>query len=63
MIAIFLTTVRVRAGPSITTEIVAKYCEGDTVKYDSLVENEGRLWISYIGRSGNRRYWILLYKR
>ena len=57
MIAIFLTTVRVRAGPSTTTEIVAKYCKGDTVKYDSLVENEGRLWISYIGRSGNRWYY------
>ena len=43
MLATFLTTVRVRAGPSTTTETVAKYCEGDTVKYDSLVENEERL--------------------
>ena len=56
MLATFLTTVRVRAGPSTSTEKVAKYCEGDIVRYDSTVENEGRLWISHIGRSGNRRY-------
>ena len=56
MLATFLTTVRVRAGPSTSTEKVAKYCEGDIVRYDSTVENEGRLWISHIGRSGNRRF-------
>ena len=56
MKATFLTTVHVRAGPSTTTEIVAKYCNGETVKYDKTVENEGRLWISYIASSGNRRY-------
>ena len=56
MIARFLTNVKVRAGPSTSTESVALYNTGDTVKYDKTVENEGRLWISYIGRSGNRRY-------
>ena len=56
MIARFLTTVKVRTGPSTSTESVAKYSAGETVRYDSTVENEGRLWISYIGRSGNRRY-------
>ena len=56
MLETFLTTVRVRAGPSTSTEKVAKYCEGDIVRYDSTVENEGRLWISHIGRSGNRRF-------
>ena len=56
MLATFLTTVRVRAGPSISTEKVEKYCEGVIVRYDSTVENEGRLWISHIGRSGNRRF-------
>ena len=55
-LARFLTTVRVRAGPSTSTETVARYCNGDTVNYDKTVENEGRLWISYIARSGNRRY-------
>lgn len=55
-VARFLTTVNVRAGPSTSTTIVAKYCNGDTVNYDKTEENEGRLWISYIARSGNRRY-------
>ena len=56
MKARFLTTVNVRAGPSTSTQVVAQYCNGDTVNYDKTVENEGRLWISYIARSGNRRY-------
>ena len=56
MIARFLTTVKVRAGPSTSTQEVAKYTAGETVRYDRTVENEGRLWISYIGGSGNRRY-------
>ena len=56
MIARFLANVKVRAGPSTSTESVALYNTGDTVRYDRTVENEGRLWISYIGRSGNRRY-------
>ena len=56
MLATFLTTVKVRAGPSTSTESVAVYKQGETVKYDKTVENEGRLWISYIGGSGNRRY-------
>ena len=49
MLETFLTTVRVRAGPSISTEKVEKYCEGVIVRYDSTVENEGRLWISHMG--------------
>ena len=32
MLETFLTTVRVRAGPSTSTEKVAKYCEGDIVR-------------------------------
>ena len=56
MKARFLTTVKVRAGPSTSTEVVATYSAGETVNYDKTVENEGRLWISYVGRSGKRRY-------
>ena len=56
MRATFLTAVKVRAGPSTSTEVVATYSAGETVNYDKTGENEGRLWISYIGRSGNRRY-------
>ena len=56
MIAKFLTTVNVREGPSTSTDIVAKYNKDETVKYDNLIENEGKLWITYLGSSGNRRY-------
>ena len=56
MLARFLTNVKVRAGPSTSSESVATYKSGETVKYDKTVNNEGRLWISYIGKSGNRRY-------
>lgn len=55
-IAIFQANVYVREGPSVTTKSVAQYYIGETVRYDSIVNNEGRKWISYIGRSGNRRY-------
>ena len=56
MIGKFLANVKVRTGPSISSESVATYYPGETVKYDKTVNNEGRLWISYIGNSGNRRY-------
>ena len=56
MLARFLTNVKVRAGPTTSTESVATYHAGETVKYDKTVNNEGRLWIEYIGKSGNRRY-------
>ena len=56
MIGKFLTTVKVRSGPSTSSDVVEKYNAGETVRFDRTVENEGRLWISYIGRSGNRRY-------
>lgn len=56
MQAKFLTTVNVRSNPSTSSEIVAKYEKGETVNYDQTLKNEGRLWISYIANSGNRRY-------
>ena len=56
MIAKFLTNVKVRAGPSTSSESVATYNAGETVKYDNTVNNEGRVWITYVGKSGNRRY-------
>jgi hypothetical protein len=55
----FVETVRVRSQPSTNSEQVATYYPGETVRYDSIVEGDGRLWISYIGQSGNRRYCCL----
>ena len=54
--ATFLTTVKVRVKPSTSAQDLDSYSAGQTVNYDNTVENEGRLWISYIGGSGNRRY-------
>ena len=56
MTARFLTNVKVRTGPSTSSESVATYNAGETVKYIDIVKNEGRTWIAYIGGSGNRRY-------
>ena len=56
MIARFLTNVKVRTGPSTSSSSVATYNAGETVRYDNIVKNEGRTWITYIGGSGNRRY-------
>lgn len=52
----FTSNVKVRSGPSVSSEEVAQYNIGETVSYDSVVQNEGRTWISYIGSSGKRRY-------
>ena len=55
--AIIRVATNVRAGPTTLSPIVAVYYPGQKVYYDRLVENEGYLWASYIGRtSGKRRY-------
>ena len=54
--ATFLTTVRVRAQPSTSSETVATYSKGEKVTYDQVVTGDSRTWISYIASSGNRRY-------
>ena len=54
--ATFLTSVKVRAGPSTSSEQVATYTKGESVKYDKVVTGDSRTWISYIASSGNRRY-------
>ena len=46
----------VRAAPSTSSEIVATYSYQDEIVYDSIVDNEGIKWMSYVGGSGNRRY-------
>ena len=55
--AIIKVATNVRAAPSVYAPIVAVYYPGAKVYYDRLVEAEGILWGSYIGRdSGKRRY-------
>ena len=46
----------VRRSPSLSGQVVAQYDKGESVKYDSYIDNEGYRWISYVGKSGNRNY-------
>ena len=52
----FIETVRVRSGPSASSSKTAMYYPGEKVNYDSVVQSEGRIWISYVSTSGARRY-------
>ena len=42
--------------PSLTSTIIDYYEPGMSVHYDQTLEKDGYKWISYISRSGNRRY-------
>lgn len=46
----------VRSAPSTLAEIVAQYPAGSHIAYDEVYEGDGYRWVSYIGRSGKRRY-------
>lgn len=50
------TTINVRNYPSTSGTLLAQYTSGDSVVYDSYLENEGYVWLSYIASSGARRY-------
>lgn len=51
-----VNNLNVRRSPSLSGKVVAQYSKGESVKYDSYIDNEGYRWISYVGRSGNRNY-------
>jgi cell wall-associated NlpC family hydrolase len=51
-----LANVYVREKPTTSSRAVALYKKGDTIHYDSVYEGSGYRWISYIGKSGKRRY-------
>lgn len=46
----------VREKPSRKSKKITYYSRGETVAYDYYTINDGHVWISYIGMSGNRRY-------
>lgn len=52
----FTSTVDVKDAPKVSANTVATYSAGQSVNYDSTVENDGYQWISYISYSGARRY-------
>lgn len=52
----FNTNVNVRAGPSTHTRRVEQYHPGESVNIDRTHYAEGKMWGSYMGGSGQRRY-------
>lgn len=60
--AIIKVATNVRAAPTTLSQIVAVYYPGEKVYYDRLVENEGYLWASYIGRSSGKRRYVAIRK-
>ena len=55
-VTVTASSLNVRASASTSSSSVAKYYNGETIKYDSIVKNSECTWLSYIGGSGNRRY-------
>ena len=53
----FTTTVNARTGPNISMPICGKIGAGTVVKCDGSVDGlDGRIWVSFIGNSGNLRW-------
>lgn len=46
----------IREKPSTKSKAVGSYSQGESVYYDYYIDSEGYRWISWIGRSGHRRY-------
>lgn len=51
-----VSKLNVRELPTTNSSSVAQYTKGDKIHYDSYIKSNGYVWISYIGKSGNRRY-------
>lgn len=51
-----VSVLNVRASAGLLGEIVAVYTAGQVINYDGWLDNDGYIWITYIGASGNRRY-------
>lgn len=48
--------INIRRWPSLASEVVGSYKQGDTVTFDSEGYANGYYWISYVGGSGKRNY-------
>lgn len=53
---VFPVATKIKASPSTSVEALGVYQAGQSVNYDSTVEAEGYLWLSYVSYSGERRY-------
>ena len=49
--------INVRRAPDTSGEVVDQYAKGQSFKYDTvIVDDNGFVWVSYIGGSGKRNY-------
>lgn len=53
---VLVSALRVRSQPSINSQTVAEYYQGEVINYSSVVNAEGYTWVSYISTSGATRY-------
>ena len=51
-----VSALNVRSSAGLLGDIVAVYTAGQEINYDGWLDNDGYIWITYIGGSGNRRY-------
>lgn len=49
-------TTNIRNAPSTSAAIVGTYAPGESFNYDSYIDTNGYRWLSYVSRSGIRRY-------
>lgn len=54
---VLVSALNVRSAPKVaSTNIVAVYKKGEKFNYDSYIKTNGYTWLSYISRTGKRRY-------
>ena len=53
---IFTEKATIRDQPSLTATIIDYYYAGESVHYDQTLEKDGYKWLSYLSRTGSRRY-------
>jgi len=57
MSKVLVSNLNVRAEPSINSEVLDHYDKNQMINSgESLIENEGRIWLKYTGGSGKKRY-------
>lgn len=51
-----VSLLNVRDKPGLAGKVVATYTHGEQFNYDSVYIADGYIWVSYVSRSGHRRY-------
>lgn len=52
----FKTVSSIKNAPKVSSQIVGFYNKGESVNYDSVVTGDNHHWLSYVSRTGVRRY-------